>query len=146
MFSSDEILHYQTCLVQASEEVPSDRALSHSKSPLTAYVQCHSCFAVHNGIARSVTSLACKVKHNMSFLQAQAQFEAWHAEKWLSPRRVLHKAGADMRPVLLPFWFFEAAIKVDYSAQVFVPTAQPQVCKHANTPRSVCAFGSHVSI
>ena len=45
-------------------------------------------------------------------------FEQWHADKWLSPRRVLHKAGAEMRPVLLPFWLFEAAIRVEYSAQV----------------------------
>ena len=52
------------------------------------------------------------------WMQAQAQFEAWHAERWLSPRRVLQKAGAEMRPVLLPFWFFEAAIKVEYCAQV----------------------------
>ena len=51
-------------------------------------------------------------------LQAQDKFEQWHAEKWLSPRRVLQKAGAQMRPVLLPFWLFEAAIKVEYTAQV----------------------------
>lgn len=51
-------------------------------------------------------------------MQAQDKFELWHAEKWLSPRRVLQKAGAQMRPVLLPFWLFEAAIKVEYSAQV----------------------------
>ena len=50
--------------------------------------------------------------------QAQDKFEEWHAEKWLSPRRVLQKAGAQMRPVLLPFWLFEAAIKVEYTAQV----------------------------
>lgn len=51
-------------------------------------------------------------------LQAKDNFEQWHAEKWLSPRRVLQKAGAEMRPVLLPFWLFEAAIKVEYAAQV----------------------------
>jgi len=51
-------------------------------------------------------------------LQAKDKFEQWHAEKWLSPRRVLQKAGAEMRPVLLPFWLFEAAIKVEYAAQV----------------------------
>jgi len=51
-------------------------------------------------------------------LQAKDKFEQWHAEKWLSPRRVLQKAGAEMRPVLLPFWLFEAAIKIEYAAQV----------------------------
>lgn len=58
------------------------------------------------------------VPFQISLQNAQDKFEQWHADKWLSPRRVLHKAGAEMRPVLLPFWLFEAAIRVEYSAQV----------------------------
>ena len=88
------------------------------------------------------------------YLQAQAQFENWHAERWLSPRRVLQKAGAEMQPVLLPFWFFEAAIKVDYCAQVLflVPFQDPQhlppftpvspqymcICHHLVLPSACC--------
>ncbi|KAL0032860.1 hypothetical protein WJX77_003294 [Trebouxia sp. C0004] len=58
------------------------------------------------------------VPFQISLQVAKDKFEQWHAEKWLSPRRVLQKAGAEMCPVLLPFWLFEAAIKVEYAAQI----------------------------
>ena len=63
--------------------------------------------------------LIAEVRH-VCTTQAHDKFEQWHAEKWLSPRRVLQKAGAEMQPVLLPFWLFEAAIKVEYAAKVLL--------------------------
>ena len=76
-------------------------------------------FATENLQEAVLTCKAAKrVDCNIVTLQAKDKFEQWHAEKWLSPRRVLQKAGAEMRPVLLPFWLFEAAIKVEYAAQV----------------------------
>ncbi|KAL3135529.1 hypothetical protein ABBQ38_006008 [Trebouxia sp. C0009 RCD-2024] len=67
---------------------------------------------------RQVGAVHITCTASLSATQAQEQFEQWHADKWLSPRRVLHKAGAEMLPVLLPFWLFEAAIKVEYAAQI----------------------------
>ncbi len=87
----------------------------------------HATFFIAHAVRLPLTQLqeavltykaAKHVDGNAITLQAKDKFEQWHAEKWLSPRRVLQKAGAEMRPVLLPFWLFEAAIKVEYAAQV----------------------------
>lgn len=80
----------------------------------------HHCTHACHVVMRQVGAVHITCTASLSATQAQEQFEQWHADKWLSPRRVLHKAGAEMLPVLLPFWLFEAAIKVEYAAQVAV--------------------------
>ena len=104
--------------------VPSSRRLSarcHQTTSCAISNLASNCRTRYLLPAISLTDLAiCTTSFCNVFLlkQAQDQFEQWHADKWLSPRRVLHKAGAEMLPVLLPFWLFEAAIKVEYAAQV----------------------------
>lgn len=83
---------------------------------------------------------ACSSCQTSFVEQAQDKFEQWHAERWLSPRRVLHKAGAELQPVLLPFWLFEAAIKVEYAAQVFLAELQVKL----STELAACTYAYFV--
>ncbi len=51
----------------------------------------------------------------VSLQQAQEAFEAWQQSHWLAPGRLLRRGLGSMHSALLPFWIFEATVKVDYS-------------------------------
>lgn len=54
----------------------------------------------------------------VSLQQAQEAFEAWQQSHWLAPGRLLRKGLGGMHSALLPFWIFEATVKVEYSGTV----------------------------
>lgn len=49
-------------------------------------------------------------------MQAKQAFRQWHAQRWLAPTKLLEVPGSSIRPVLLPFWFFEVSVHVQHSA------------------------------
>jgi len=48
--------------------------------------------------------------------QAKKSFRDWHGQRWLSPAKLLEQPTSSVRPVLLPFWLFEASVRVQHSA------------------------------
>ena len=48
--------------------------------------------------------------------QAKRQFEGWHGQRWLAPRKLLDRQNSSVTPKLLPFWLFEVSVRVRHSA------------------------------
>lgn len=57
------------------------------------------------------------VPFRLGLEEAQGAFEAWQSTHWLAPRRVLGAGTSAVRPVLLPFWIFEATMQVHYTGR-----------------------------
>jgi hypothetical protein len=68
------------------------------------------------------------VPFQISLEQAQAAFEAWQRSNWLAPSRLLRRGLVGMRAALLPFWLFEATVRVEYTGE---PAAACALLPHA---------------
>ena len=55
------------------------------------------------------------VPFRLGLQEAQAAFESWQRGHWLAPNKVLGEGTSAVRPVLLPFWLFEATVQVQYA-------------------------------
>ncbi|KAK9814057.1 hypothetical protein WJX72_000065 [[Myrmecia] bisecta] len=64
------------------------------------------------------------VPFQVSLKQAHDIFHEWHGDKWLAPTKMLQHPSASVRPVLLPFWLFEAAIRVEYTGVLGFPVEE----------------------
>ncbi|KAK9813578.1 hypothetical protein WJX73_008249 [Symbiochloris irregularis] len=62
------------------------------------------------------------VPFRIGLVDAQAAFEAWQGGHWLAPNNVLGEGTSAVRPVMLPFWLFEATVAVQYAGKLGYPT------------------------
>ncbi len=58
------------------------------------------------------------VPFQVSLSEAGRVFDEWHASKWFSPGKLLSQGRGTLKPVLLPFWLFEAAVNVEYTGSI----------------------------
>lgn len=58
------------------------------------------------------------VRFELTAQQAVAKFEAWQASHWLAPSSLLTSPDAQLSARLLPFWLFEAKVRVRYTGRV----------------------------
>lgn len=55
------------------------------------------------------------VPSQISLQEAQGAFEARQQSHWLAPSKLLRKGLGSMHAALLPFWIFEATVRVEYA-------------------------------
>ena len=55
------------------------------------------------------------VPFQISLQEALNAFEAWQQSHWLAPSKLLRKGLGSMHAALLPFWIFEAIVRVEYA-------------------------------